>query len=91
MNAYIKGLVHEDKGDPWGCAMNAWFLVSGALYERGEDIPGHWFYRPGAGALDDFDASDIEEISLVASPDLIHAGNVLERYTRCLDHAGRSY
>ena len=91
MRRHIASMVREDKSDPFACSMNAWFLVAGVLYDRGEDIPQHWQYKPGLGPLADFDSYDIEEVQATPTEELIHAGNVLERYTRFLDKAGRSY
>lgn len=83
-------------GDPWGNAMSLWFSVADYIWFETEYMtPAHWEYRAGAGrgGLDDLEEYDPWLYNALASAEietLIRTGNVLERYTRMLDNAGRS-
>ena len=79
--------------------MSLHFACADALFAADEAIPWDWQYRPGlgAGTLDpDEDYEAIELTTLVAAGRLTwdnvrHIGNVLHRYERVLERAGRAY
>ena len=79
--------------DGWGTAMGWWFSIAGELARRGDGPPDHWEYRPGAMGIPDPepDSYSDEVVASYPSATLIEVGNLLERYTRALEHAGRSY
>ena len=88
----------DHKYNPWGSGISLAFAVCEVLYANGEDIPDEWQYRPGMGQGDtdpeDYYAvwmNDVLESGEVTSDDIRHFGNVLIRYTRIMDTAGRSY
>jgi hypothetical protein len=80
-----------DSCDPWGSAMEFMFECAGQLSDRGAPIPAEWEYKPSP-----FGGSDPEsfwcEVMLECDDDtLLRAGAVFHRYTRLLDHLGKSY
>jgi hypothetical protein len=91
--------------DPWGTAMSWRFGIAEALYVHGEDVPNRWQYRPGldverAAQGDDYvtwadenylaaDLEDDLERGTFSVRELHHAGDVLARYCRMLEHYGR--
>lgn len=88
----------DHKYDPWGSALRLTFSVCDVLGLNGEPIPHEWGFHPGLGgpAIEpgDFDAewmNEVYETEEVNGDDLRHFGNVLVRYTRIMDTAGRSY
>jgi hypothetical protein len=104
MNKAIKELVMFDdlRYDPWGTAMSHHFAICEVLYHDDIHVPSEWEYRHGMGhdQLDqDIDGEDCTAMDYVymlsngtvTHDDLIHAGNVLSRYERLLEHLGRSY
>lgn len=86
-------------GDPWGTAMSLWFDICDWLTVQGVSVPAHWEYRPSPflpHSIEEHKATWESEVPPSAfeetsTEELIHMGNVLERYTRMLDKAGHSY
>ena len=88
----------DHKYDPWGEGMMLMFAVCDVLYANGEGVPDEWEFRPGLGGgaidPDNYLATWMNETYTtrgVTGDDLVHFGNVLARYTRIMDTAGRSY
>lgn len=88
----------DHRHDPWGSALRLTFSLCDVLWENGEWIPGEWEFRPSLGGSfiedEDRDAVDMNaayESGEVTGDELRHFGNVLVRYTRIMDTAGRSY
>lgn len=81
-----------DKGDRWGSAMIAFFTVANEINHREELTPSKWGYRP-AMTEDPRESEDylFEACEQATTEDLVHFGNILERYTRNLDRLGESY
>ena len=86
-------------GDPWGSSMGAHFSAAHALEHADEDIPHEWGYRDSI-ACHGFDTDeDYEAIAITAAvqdgrltwEDVRRIGDVLHRYERLLERAGRSY
>lgn len=79
-------LLGFDRHDTWGHVMGAWFDIAEALHVRGDDIPSHWEFKPGA-------CIDREESWLhhYESDVLSYFGEVLYRWARRLKSAGRDY
>jgi hypothetical protein len=71
--------------------MGFWFRIADHLeWKRCEDCPDHWHFRPSPlGSINERD--DDQMLARFRRRDLIHFGNVLERYTRNLERKGRSY
>lgn len=90
----LKSLFKEDFDpyDKWGSAMVAYFTVANEISYRGDQTPSSWGYRP-AMASDPRESEDhlFEACENAKLDDLIHFGNILERYTRNLDRHGESY
>lgn len=96
---------HFDGGDPWGSTIEAQFQICFTLLRGGADIPAAWQFSPGAfnPQADDNDPDNEDgEGSLLGwefdillqqghYSNLIHAGNVLERYAAQLKLAGMDY
>ena len=86
-------------GDARGTSMALHFSIANALYAADEAIPSDWQYRHGmsAGDLDpdeDYDAialTEIVEAGRLTWDNVRHIGNVLHRYERVLERAGRDY
>ena len=90
-------------GDPWGFAMGALFDIAHAIEHYGRDYPpASWQYRdsPICHGLDHHESGENDRARSVAAyiarhpereRELIHAGNVLDRYIGILDRSGRSY
>ena len=83
----------HDPGDAWGSAMGAFFDLAAELYNRGDDIPDEWGYRPGAMGGDprDSDSYNFELFDTADTADLERFGALLHRYTDFLRAAGRNY
>ena len=90
----LKSIFYEDfdSYDKWGSAMIAFFTVANEISYRDQNTPQSWEYRP-AMAQDPREHEDhmFETCEAAELDDLIHFGNVLERYTRNLDRLGESY
>jgi hypothetical protein len=94
-----------DAYDPWGSTLEAQFQICFTLLRGGADIPAAWGFSPGAfsPAADDNDPDNEDgegslfgwECDLILRQggysNLIHAGNVLERYAAQLKLAGKDY
>ena len=78
--------ISYDHHDAWGCVMNAWFDIAEALHLRGDDVPSHWGFAPGAGLL-----REASWLHHYESDVLSRFGNVLFRWARLLKSAGRDY
>lgn len=88
----------DHKYDPWGSGIQLMFAVCDVMFANGVPVPYEWEFKPGWGQgdidPDDYLAAwmdDELEAGNVTGEDLIHFGNVLGRYTRIMDTAGRSY
>ena len=90
-----------DPYDPWGSVVSAMFDIAECLYCAGASIPEEWEFTPSP-ALQVGTVRDPDEVSMFAVDidlllrtghysNLIHAGNVLQRYAHLLDLEGRSY
>lgn len=92
MRTLIKELKVDLHSDEWGHAMSAWFDVAAEAFHRCLDIPSHWEYRPSpCNDPRDLD-SWFARVAVDASDDeLIKFGNLMERYTRILQRAGKDY
>ena len=81
--------------DPWGTAMQHWFGIANVLTVNVYDVPAHWQYRPGADeTTEEWPDSEYQWLldeGYVTADDLRRAGNVLARYARACERAGRSY
>lgn len=79
-------------GDSWGHSMGCFFDLCGELYHRGDDIPDHWHYGPGA-ASDPREPQSywFEVFEEMDSAVMLSFGEILHRYTGMLRAAGRSY
>ena len=100
MNEHIQGLIalDWDGGDKWGSAMSHFFGIADTLYGADSaDIPMAWQYSPGVSAGEEGeDWPEAEYRHLlddgdITTGDLVHAGNVLSRYTAILRTNGESY
>jgi hypothetical protein len=102
VNIIIHDLLTQDSGDSdvWGWGMGHMFAVAATLYLRDEDIPYEWHYRPAPGmteederadSLTSSDLLDEYDAGTIDGEALCHAGNVLDRYLRCVKHAGKDY
>lgn len=89
-----------DDYDPWGSALSAHFDIAECLYRHGAPVPAEWEFRPSpflqVGSELDEDASmfavDIDLLMRTGHySNLVHAGNVLQRYEAQLELAGKSY
>lgn len=88
-------------GDAWGSSMGALFDIAHAIEHYGKDYPpAHWQYRDSIAChgLDRDELGENDQARTIAAAilrgreaEITHAGNVLDRYVRCLDRAGRSY
>jgi hypothetical protein len=87
-----------DSYDPWGSALSAHFDIAECLYRHGVPVPSEWEFSPGLAAQQELgeDASmfaidcDLFMSSGYVS-NLIHAGNVLQRYKAQCVLAGKDY
>ena len=76
--------------DPWGTGMSWLFSVCDVLtWERSCGTPDHWEFRAGIGP----DSENLAFTILNGANDatLVRFGNLLERFTRAVKHAGKSY
>ena len=91
----LKTVFYEDfdKGDKWGSAMIAFFTVANEINHREQNTPSSWQYRPSPvmGDQREHDDGMFEACENANLNDLIHFGNILERYTQNLDRLGVSY
>jgi hypothetical protein len=95
--------INPTMGDPFGFAMGAMFDLAHALEHYGRDYaPAHWHYSdsPICHGLEKHMSGEDEQARRVAAyiarhpereREIIHAGNVLDRYIRVLERSGRSY
>lgn len=92
--------------DPWGVALNLAFDICEVIDAAEGHTPARWDYHRGASPVpsleslafmegeESWGASFLAQAVLdgeITTNDLIYAGDVLNRYTRLLDAAGRSY
>lgn len=91
--------------DPWGVALNLAFDICEVIDAAEGRTPSRWDYHRGASQVpsletlaadegDSYGAQFLAQAVLdgdITTDDLIYAGDVLNRYTRLLDAAGRSY
>lgn len=92
-------LVRLEAGDDdvWGLAMSHMFAVSEVLYHAGADLP--WSFRDGArcpGPIESQQWPDAEYVPFLDAGELgiemlTYAGRVLDRYSRWIERAGKSY
>ena len=90
-----------DKYDAWGSALNALFDIAECLHRNGAEVPGHWEFTPSPFVVVDTELDAESESFFAAQIDLlmrqghysnlVHAGNVLERFTHILELEGHSY
>lgn len=94
-----------DPYDPWGSTIEAQFQICYTLLRGGADIPAAWQFSPGAfvPTADDNDPDNEDgegsllgwEFDLILREggyrNLIHAGNILERYATLLKSEGKDY
>jgi hypothetical protein len=94
-----------DGGDPWGSTMEALFQLCYTLARGGAEIPASWEFSPGAWvpSEDDNDPDNEDgdgsllgwEFDLLLREghyrNLIHAGEILNRYAAQLKLAGLDY
>ena len=78
--------ISYDHHDAWGCVMSAFFDIAEALHTRGDDVPMQWQFKPGACI--DREASWLHHYE---SDVLSDFGNILYRWARLLQSAGRDY
>lgn len=88
-----------DAYDAWGSTISAHFDIAECLFRYGAPIPESWEFTPGMGLSTEFDEEN--ESYFAAQCDtfmeqghysnLVHAGNVLERYAAQLKLAGMDY
>ena len=88
----------NEYADKWGNAVSLWFDIAEYLYHvREVSVPAHWQFEPGMIQGSDTVKRHLREtgsayaIEAASTKTLRHVGNVLERYTRMLKHAGYSY
>ena len=80
-----------DSFDAWASVMSAFFDVAGILYNRGDDIPADWGFRPGLGEVETSE-SYLAEIAIETDSDVLRDfGNILSRYADKLRVADRDY
>jgi hypothetical protein len=107
MNPEIKDLIQADGHDKWSYAMGTWFAITDVLTADGWDVPLAWEYQTVVVQgetvemlADNVDGSTDYTTEVLAGmlrsgkinvSDLVHAGNVLMRYTALLRAAGLSY
>ena len=102
-NMILDEIQHDDiQHDPWGTAL-AWHFAVAAVLDAVGDVPGAWQYRPSPLAVDDvaeIASGEEEPDALIATwwmsgdvttEALVYAGNVLARYVRVCERAGKSY
>jgi L-ascorbate metabolism protein UlaG (beta-lactamase superfamily) len=103
----IRGELALTSGDDdvYGWCMGWWFAIAETLYVTDRDaIPQHWGFRAAPSLDSDPNADETIRESYegdrimdlggdgdVTSGDLVYWGNVLGRYARLCDAAGRSY
>lgn len=88
-----------DPGDPWASCMSQRFAIARVLSASGEGVPDVWQYRPAPGGdswpdvdeFPDWEWASSWECGDVCADDLRHFGEVLRRYARLCELAGRSY
>lgn len=99
----IRWNITIDSGDDdaYGWALNHWFDIAETLYATEAAIPSDWTYHnpwsrqhtltrllnPSDGPENEM--FELAREGLATHPDLTHAGNVLGRYMRRLNHLGR--
>ena len=83
----------SNDGDSWGTAMQWRFAIAAVLYDRDEDIPGDWHYRPSpmAGPQADPECYADQVCSEADSGALLEFGIILDRYDSMLRAAGQDY
>ena len=90
----------DDDGDPWGTCMMHWFGVAEVLYWEHGEVPAAWEFHPGivpANAEDEItewpgtEYRDALRRGDLSAEQLTYVGNVLDRWSRCIRHAGRDY
>lgn len=84
------------KYDPWGTCMMHGFGIADVLNAYEGETPSEWEYRPAMSGPDteEWPASEYAdgyEDDSTRAERLEYAGNVLSRYARLLEHAGRNY
>lgn len=99
--------IEIDRSDAWGATLCAHFDIAHAIEHYGREYPpAEWQYRDAMGCdglLPSRDANRTGEdetartvaAAILRHPEtereLVHVGNVLARYARLLERAGRSY
>lgn len=88
----------DDDGDSWGTCMMHWFGIANTIHGYIGETPAEWRYRPGLFVNDvltdewpDREYAEAYRDERLSVEQLLYAGNVLERWSRMLDRAGRSY
>lgn len=81
-----------DGGDAWGSVMGWWFAIADYLTENFDGVPGSWGFQQSPFGVDK-DAYEFEWLTELQPTEeqLIHAGNILERYAAQLKLAGEDY
>lgn len=95
MNPKIKEIYGRgDTHDKWESCMNMWFGIASNVYLRTGKTPDHWEFRPSPfltkirrGESPDWEIQQAK----VPVKDLIHAGNVFNRYTEFLKRNNLDY
>ncbi len=92
----LKQFKHELRGnyncDKWGEVMGAWFECAAHLWVRGEDVPYHWQYRPGAtNNPTDKESYYYSIFKKCSNRQLLIIGNFLERLSNFLKRGGLDY
>lgn len=78
-------------GDEWSECMSWRFAIAGELYERGEDIPGEWQYRPSPMGGRDPDQHEMDYCANATTEALQRFGALLHRYAARLRPVGKDY
>ena len=82
-------MAEDWRGDPWGCATIVLFEVAAELWVR-DECPPQWGYSLASDPRD-IESYWFDVLDEAQTDDLIHFGNVLERYRAKLKLQGKDY
>lgn len=95
----------DHRYDPWGSAIGLMFDICETLTHRDDsigewDVPGEWEFRhssicDGTHVAEEYiyftELTELLDDEKVTHDDIIHFGNVLQRYCQIAEANGRSY
>lgn len=88
----LHSVAQDRDGDEWGWCLGWLFAVCDTLlFDRNEEVPAHWEFRPSPMGKSSDDEWRDEVLGDMSNSQLLYVGEVLHRYSNNLRRMGKDY